>query len=63
MKKWRLHPEPYSKQYAKGPHWRYCVDEQCPLQHVFWEPFKPITGQEIDLSYLPKPTWKQEKNR
>lgn len=49
---WRLHPEPGSKVYAKGPHWRFCTDPTCELQHVTYEPFRPITGQEIDLSYL-----------
>ena len=49
---WKLHPEPGSKLYAKGPHWHYCADEQCPLQHVTYQPFRPITDQEIDLSYL-----------
>lgn len=40
----RLHPEPGSKWYLKGPHWRYCVDTACPLEHVSWEPFKPIVA-------------------
>lgn len=52
MSTWWLHPEPGSKLYAKGPHWRVCEDPACTLQHVLWEPFRPITGQEIDLSNL-----------
>ena len=48
----RLHPEPGSKLYAKGPHWRVCDDAACSLQHVDYELFRPITGQEIDLGYL-----------
>lgn len=50
---WRLHPEPGSKNYAKGPHWRYCTDTTCELEHVLYEPCRPITGQAIDLSHLP----------
>jgi hypothetical protein len=57
----RLHPEPGSKLYAKGPHWRYCTDDACPLQHVEWEPFLPITGQKIDLSYLKPTTYKTQR--
>jgi hypothetical protein len=40
----RLHPEPGSKWYLKGPHWRFCVDESCLLEHVMWDPFRPIVA-------------------
>jgi hypothetical protein len=41
---WRFHPEPGSKWYLKGPHWRYCTDLSCPAEHVEYEPFTPITA-------------------
>lgn len=58
-----MHPEPGSKIYAKGPHWRVCEDEVCTLQHVVYEPFRPVTGQEIDLSYLEPTSWGQKANK
>jgi hypothetical protein len=39
---WRLHPEPGSKWFLKGPHWRYCADQSCDLEHVEYEPFKAM---------------------
>lgn len=39
---WRLHAEPNSKVYAKGPHWRYCDDQHCPLDHRTYDPFVPM---------------------
>lgn len=40
----RLHPEPGSKWYLKGPHWRVCDDGACPLEHVEWTVFRPIVA-------------------
>lgn len=55
--RWRLHPEPGGKLYAKGPHWSVCNDDDCPHEHVWWEPFRPIETQEIDLSHLAPTAW------
>lgn len=41
---WRLHPEPGSKWYRKGPHWRVCTDQACGFEHVEWVPFRPIVS-------------------
>lgn len=51
---WRLHidPDPRNRLYEKGPHWEYCHRPDCPLEHVTYEPFRPITGQVIDTSHL-----------
>lgn len=40
----RLHPEPGSKWYRKGPHWRVCDDTACLLEHVDWKPGYPIVA-------------------
>jgi hypothetical protein len=48
VKNWRMHPEPGSKWYLKGPHWRVCNDQHCALEHVEYEPFQPIHSTITD---------------
>lgn len=48
---WRLHPEPGSKWYRKGPHWRYCTDPACELEHFDYTPF---VSTAIDMKCDPR---------
>ncbi len=38
---WRLHLESEATKWH-GTGWRMCADPQCQLEHVEYEPFKPI---------------------